>query len=107
MIHLTESAVKKIFEIAEAEGIGHQTVRVKVVGGGCAGFQHDMSFEEVVQETDEVIEQDGVKIIIDPISFQYLDETVIDWHEALIGAGFKFNSPKATGSCGCGKSVQY
>jgi iron-sulfur cluster insertion protein len=104
MIHLTEKAVGKLKEIAESEGIGHFTVRVRVVGGGCAGFTNDMYFDDQIGEMDEVIEQDGVKIIVDPLSLQYLDETTIDWLDGPFGAGFKFNNPNVTGSCGCGSS---
>ncbi len=111
MIHLTELAAKKIIEISEAEGIGHQTVRVKVIGGGCAGFSHDMGFEDNVTEMDEVIEVTDfygtIKIVVDPLSFQYLDETTIDWLDGPIGAGFKFLNPNVTGSCGCGSSVKF
>lgn len=104
---LTEKAVQKLIEIAEAEGIGHQAVRIKIRGGGCAGFSYDMSFDDTVNETDEVVEQDGCKLICDPVSYQYLDEVEIDWQDGLIGSGFKFINPKATGSCGCGNSVQF
>lgn len=107
MITLTEKAVKKVIEISEAEGIGHSTVRVKIMGGGCSGFSYDMSFENVATETDEVFEQDGVKVLCDPLSYQYLDGCEIDWHDAMIGGGFKFINPNATGSCGCGNSVQF
>jgi iron-sulfur cluster insertion protein len=104
MIHLTEKAAKKIEEIANSEGIGHYTIRVKVVGGGCAGFTNDMYFDDQVGEMDEITELDGVKIVADPLSFQYLDESVIDYIESPLGGGFKFNNPNVTGSCGCGSS---
>jgi iron-sulfur cluster insertion protein len=104
MIHITEAAAKKIEEISNEEGIGHYSVRVRVVGGGCAGFTNDMYFDDKVGEMDEVFELDGVKVITDPLSFQYLDETVIDYVEGPISAGFKFNNPNTTGSCGCGSS---
>ena len=104
MIHLTEKAAKKIEEISNEEGIGYYSVRVRVVGGGCAGFTYDMYFDDQVGEMDEVFELDGVKVIADPLSFQYLDEVVIDYQEGPISAGFKFNNPNSTGSCGCGSS---
>jgi len=111
MIYLTEKAAIKIIEIADAEGIGHNMVRARVVGGGCAGFSHDMIFDDKVGELDEVTEftdhYGTVKVVIDPLSFQYLDETTIDWVDGPIGAGFKFINPNVTGSCGCGSSVKF
>lgn len=111
MIHLTEVAAKKIVEISEAEGIGHTTIRVKILGGGCAGFSYDMQFDDTISDMDEVFEITDhwgtAKIVVDQISFQYLDEATIDWVDGLIGAGFKFINPKATGSCGCGNSVSF
>lgn len=104
MIHITETAAKKIEEISNEEGIGHYSIRVRVVGGGCAGFTNDMYFDDQVGEMDEVFELDGVKVIVDPLSFQYLDEVVIDYVDGPISAGFKFNNPNTTGSCGCGSS---
>jgi iron-sulfur cluster insertion protein len=103
MIHLTEKAVEKLKEIADAEG-ELCSIRVKVQGGGCAGFSYDLMFDSVLGELDEEMSQDGVKIICDPISFQYLDEVEIDYVDSPIGSGFKFNNPNATGSCGCGSS---
>lgn len=111
MIQLTEKAALKIVEISNAEGIGHYSVRAKVMGGGCAGFSYDMSFDDQVGDMDEVIEitdyYGTVKVVIDQISYQYLDDSTIDWIDGLIGAGFKFINPKATGSCGCGNSVSF
>lgn len=104
MIHLTEKAAKKIEEISNSDGIGHYIIRVKVVGGGCAGFTNDMYFDDQIGEMDEVTELDGIKIISDPLSFQYLDESVIDYLDGPLGGGFKFNNPNVTGSCGCGSS---
>lgn len=107
MIQLTDIAKEKLKEITASEGLENQFVRVKVQGGGCAGFSYDMGFEPVARDTDEVIEIDSIKIIIDPISNQYLEDCTIDYIDALIGAGFKFINPKATGSCGCGNSVSF
>lgn len=104
MIHVTEKAAQKIKEIAEAEGLSHCQVRVKVIGGGCAGFSYDMCYDELIDEMDEVVEMDGIKVLVDPLSFQYLDEVLIDYQEGPITAGFKFINPNASGSCGCGSS---
>ena len=111
MISLTEKAALKVKEISDSEGIGHYNIRVRVVGGGCAGFTHDMYFEDKIGEMDEVIEVTDfygtIKIVVDPVSFQYLDETTIEWEDRPFAAGFKFINPKVTGSCGCGSSVSF
>ena len=111
MIQLTEKAAKQIVEISNAEGIGHFTIRAKIIGGGCAGFTHDLYFDDQVSEMDEVSEftdfYGTVKVVVDPLSFQYLDGVTIDYVESPIGAGFKFHNPNVTGSCGCGSSVSF
>ena len=101
---LTEVAAEKVKEIREAETIEeHFALRVKVMGGGCSGFQYDLYFDEHA-EGDYVFESQGVKLLSDQMSFMYLMGTSIDYVEGLQGAGFKFNNPNTTGSCGCGSS---
>ena len=101
---LTETAADKVREIREAEAIEpHYSLRVKVMGGGCSGFQYDLYFDEHA-EGDYVFESHGVKLVSDQMSFMYLMGTQIDYVEGLQGAGFKFNNPNTTGSCGCGSS---
>lgn len=111
MISITEKAAAKVKEISDSEGIGHYSVRVKVMGGGCAGFTYDMFYEDKASDMDEVVEfkdiDPDIKLIIDPISFQYLEDTTIDWLESSFGGGFKFLNPNVTGSCGCGNSVSF
>jgi iron-sulfur cluster insertion protein len=104
MIFLTEKAAKQVKEISDSEGIGYYIIRVKVMGGGCAGFEYDLGFDQTINETDEVFELDDVKLICDPMSLQYIEGTVIDYGDSLMGSGFKFNNPTAKGSCGCGSS---
>lgn len=104
MIYLTEKAAKKIIDISDGEGLGHYNVRVRVIGGGCAGFTYDMYFEEKINEMDETFDLDNVKIVIDPLSFQYMDEMTIDYIDSPMGGGFKFINPNSTGQCGCGSS---
>lgn len=104
MIHVTDKAVAKIKEISEAEGIGHLRVRLRVIGGGCAGFSYDLYYEEAQSEIDEVQEVSGVTIVIDPLSYQYLDGVEIDYVEKSLSEGFTFNNPNVSGSCGCGSS---
>jgi iron-sulfur cluster insertion protein len=105
-MHITEKAVQMIKEISNDQGIGHYIVRVKVIGGGCAGFSYDMIFDDVIGDMDEVVELDGVKVICDAVSFQYMEGTVVDYNDSLMGAGFCFKNSTQTG-CGCGKSFSY
>lgn len=107
MITMTEKAADKVREISDAENLGGQGLRLKVVGGGCAGFTYDLYFEDQTTEDDEAFESKGVTLYVDPISFQYLENTEIDYVEGVHGAGFKFNNPNTTGSCGCGSSVKF
>ena len=107
MIYLTEKAAKQVKIIAEEQGLDFHILRAKCLGGGCAGFTFDLSFDDKINETDEVSEIDGVKIICDQLSFQYLDEASIDYVTGLMGSGFKFNVPRAKGSCGCGSSFDF
>jgi len=104
MIRITDNAAKKVLEIASEEDLGGQGLRLRVIGGGCAGFNYDLYFEDTPTPMDEEFEDKGVKMFIDPLSFQYLDGTEIDYVESLHGAGFKFNNPNVTSTCGCGSS---
>jgi iron-sulfur cluster insertion protein len=104
MITITEKAAAKVREIANAESLDGQGLRLRVVGGGCAGFTYDLYFEDKVGDMDEEFESNGVKLYVDPLSYQYLEQTEIDFIEGDHGSGFKFNNPTAKGSCGCGSS---
>ncbi len=79
-------------------------LRVAVVGGGCSGFQYHMAFENQTNETDELLDFDGLKVAVDQMSSMYLDGVEIDYIETLEGAGFKFNNPNVKSTCGCGSS---
>jgi iron-sulfur cluster insertion protein len=103
MITLTELAKQKIKEISEAEGIGHYCVRLKVLGGGCAGMSYDMLYDDQIGEMDEVLEFDDIKIVVDQLSASYMDGLEIDYIDREISAGFRFNNPNKQ-SCGCGSS---
>lgn len=104
MISVTERAAEKVKEIASAEGLAGQGLRLRVIGGGCAGFTYDLYFEDQVGDMDEEYESRGVKLYVDPLSHQYLEETEIDYVEGVHGSGFKFNNPNVKGTCGCGSS---
>lgn len=106
MITLTSMAADKVKEISSSEGLNGQGLRLRVIGGGCAGFQYDLYFEDVPTDLDERFESHGIPLYVDPLSLQYLDGTEIDYVETVHGAGFKFGNPNVSGTCGCGSSFQ-
>ena len=101
---ITDKARDKIKEIADDESIGHMSVRVKVIGSGCAGLSYDMEYDDKSNELDEEFIFDEIKIIIDPLSYQYLGDVEIDYVSSELGGGFKFNNPSVKSTCGCGNS---
>ncbi|MFN0246347.1 MAG: HesB/IscA family protein [Kofleriaceae bacterium] len=104
LVRITEGASGKINEIRHAEGIEpHMALRLRVVGGGCAGFSYDLYFDEAA-EVDRQCEIGGVQVVVDEMSLMYLVGTEIDYVEGLQGAGFKFNNPNVKSTCGCGSS---
>jgi iron-sulfur cluster assembly accessory protein len=104
MVLITPTAAAKVNEIRDAEGIeATMALRLRVVGGGCAGFSYDLYFDEPA-EVDRQIEIQGVKVVVDEMSLMYLVGTEIDYVEGLQGAGFKFNNPNTKSTCGCGSS---
>lgn len=104
LVHITPVAAAKVNEIRQAEAIEpNMALRLRVVGGGCAGFSYDLYFDEIA-EVDREIELTGVKVVVDEMSLMYLVGTEIDYVEGLQGAGFKFNNPNVKSTCGCGSS---
>ncbi len=103
-ITFTDNAAAKIKTLIEEEGNPQLKLRVFVSGGGCSGFQYGFNFDENVQDGDTVVENDGVAIIIDPMSFQYLVGSEVDYKVSLEGSLFVINNPNATTTCGCGSS---
>jgi iron-sulfur cluster insertion protein len=104
MISITQKAAEKVLEISADEDLAGQGLRLRVIGGGCAGFSYDLYFEDAPTSMDEEFEDKGVKMFVDPLSYQYLDGTQIDYVEGLTGSGFKFSNPHVTSTCGCGSS---
>jgi iron-sulfur cluster assembly accessory protein len=105
-INLTETAIEKVKSFMDEhqaeEGAG---LRVAVLPGGCSGFQYGLNIEDAPEEDDEVLDlQEGVRIFIDPFSAQYLEGVQIDYVVSMMGQGFTFNNPAASGGCGCGSS---
>lgn len=105
MIALTEAAAQKLKGLFEESGVkeNKRNLRIKVKGGGCSGFTYELAFDEK-KEKDQVFESFGAKVICDPKSYLYLNGSVIDYVEGLMGSGFKLDNPNAKGSCGCGQS---
>ena len=104
-ISLTDKAIQMIKITREQEGIEAAFgLRVAVRGGGCSGMEYALDFEREPRESDFVIGYDGLRVYVDPVSARYLQGTEIDYVLGTTGAGFKFNNPNATGSCGCGSS---
>lgn len=100
----TDSAAAKVKSLIDEEGNADLKLRVFVTGGGCSGFQYGFTFDEVKNEDDTVMEKDGVTLLVDPMSFQYLMGAEIDYQEGLEGAQFVIKNPNATSTCGCGSS---
>ena len=104
MMMITSVAASKVNEIRDAEAIeASMALRLRVVGGGCAGFSYDLYFDEPA-EVDRQFDVQGVKVVVDEMSLMYLVGTEIDYVEGLQGAGFKFNNPNVKSTCGCGSS---
>lgn len=100
----TDSAAAKVKSLIEEEGNPELKLRVFVSGGGCSGFQYGFTFDEVTNEDDTAMVKDGVTLLIDPMSYQYLVGAEIDYTEGLEGAQFVIKNPNATTTCGCGSS---
>ncbi|MBC7207890.1 MULTISPECIES: iron-sulfur cluster insertion protein ErpA [Methyloversatilis] len=100
----SESAANKVKELILEEGNPDLKLRVFVSGGGCSGFQYGFTFDEVTNEDDTALEKNGVTLLIDPMSYQYLVGAEIDYSEGLEGAQFVIKNPNATSTCGCGSS---
>ena len=104
-ISLTSKAVRMIALTREEEKLDPASgLRVAVRGGGCSGLEYALDFELEARETDHVLEYEGLRVFVDPVSARYLQGTQIDYSMGATGAGFKFNNPNASGSCGCGSS---
>src|ERR1700693_4716256 len=100
----TDSAANKVKQLIEEEGNAELKLRVFVSGGGCSGFQYGFTFDEVANDDDTVLNKNGVQLLIDPMSFQYLVGAEIDYQEGLEGSQFVIKNPNATTTCGCGSS---
>jgi iron-sulfur cluster assembly protein len=106
MITLSSKAKEMIETLSNEMGIGHYSLRVKMLAGGCAGMTQDIDFNDFIGALDEVIEFDGIKLIIDPFSRDLLGDFTLDFIDTPMNSGFKFLTSKITHtSCGCGSSI--
>ena len=103
-LDFTADAASKVSELIQEEDNPALKLRVYVQGGGCSGFQYGFTFDEDQQEDDTAVDKDGVRLLVDPMSFQYLIGAKIDYKDDLDGARFIINNPNASTTCGCGSS---
>ena len=103
-IVFTDAAARKVQELVLEEGNPDLKLRVYISGGGCSGFQYGFSFDEEQAEDDIAIDNDGVTLLVDPLSIQYLMGAEVDYTESLQGAQFVIRNPNASTTCGCGSS---
>lgn len=104
-VTLTQKAVEQINALMEQNG--HYGLRLGVKKGGCAGMEYTLDYVDEVAQHDEVIEQDGARVLIAPMAQMFLFGTEIDYEVSLLEAGFKFKNPNVTKSCGCGESIKF
>ena len=105
-ITITPTAVTTVQKFIEDQGedVRAAGLRVAVLPGGCSGFQYGLNIEETPAEDDEILELEGLRVFVDPFSAQYLEGVEIDYVTTMMGSGFTFRNPNATGGCGCGSS---
>ena len=104
VLEVTETAVAKVQSLKLEEDNEELKLRVYVTGGGCSGFQYGFSFEDTMAEDDTPVQKDGVTVLIDSLSYQYLAGSTVDYEENLMGSKFVITNPNASTTCGCGAS---
>lgn len=105
-VQVTEAALGRVRKLIEERNLAGHALRVFVSGGGCSGMQYGMALEGQPRETDRRFAFDGIQVVIDPLSLQYLGGITIDYVEDLMGGGFRIENPQAVASCGCGHSFR-
>ena len=104
-ITVTPTAVAEVQKFMQEQGAeACAGLRVAVLPGGCSGFQYGLNIEDEAQDDDDILESNGIRLFVDPFSGQYLDGVEIDYVTTMMGSGFTFKNPNATGGCGCGSS---
>jgi iron-sulfur cluster assembly accessory protein len=102
-VTVSANAARRIKEILSSEPAGAH-LRVSVEGGGCSGFRYEFAVDTVLQDEDLAVERDGIRVVVDPVSLEYMNGSEIDFVDELIGASFQIKNPNATSGCGCGTS---
>ncbi len=106
-VNVTPAAASKLHDILVQKGVAEtHGLRVFVQGGGCGGMKYGMTFDNNLRADDEVYEQHGLKVYVDPVSLFYINGARIDWVDSLMGGGFNIENPNAVSSCGCGSSFR-
>ena len=105
-VTLTDEAVSRLKSVLDAQGAPEGALRVYITPGGCSGFSYGMNIELEPADDDNVVEQSGVRVVVDPFSSQYLEGAQVDFVDALMGGGFTVVNPNATQSCACGQSFE-
>ncbi len=100
----TDAAAAKVQDLIQEEGNPALKLRVFVTGGGCSGFQYGFTFDEIANDDDTLVQKNGVTLLVDPMSYQYLAGAEIDYVESLEGSQFTIKNPNAVSTCGCGSS---
>lgn len=104
-ITVTPTAVTEVQRFIQEQGAAETAgLRVAVLPGGCSGFQYGLNIEDEAQDDDEIMNVNGLRLFVDPFSVQYLDGVEIDYVTTMMGSGFTFKNPNASGGCGCGSS---
>jgi iron-sulfur cluster assembly accessory protein len=104
VIQITEQAARKALSLAERDRLPDPHLRVRVVAGGCSGFEYRLSFEGEVHPDDQVISAHGLRVLVDPKSIPILEGSILEFNDALLGGGFRINNPRAVHECACGES---
>lgn len=104
MIQVTEKAASVIKEMLKEYPDKDFALRLMIVPGGCSGFQYQMLFDDEIKQDDQVFELHGIKVVVDPVSYQFVQGAEIDFVDGLMGRGFTVRNPNATATCGCGHS---
>ena len=107
VVRLTDAAAERIRAIMDAAPGRYTGVRVGVKNGGCAGMEYTMEYAEAINPHDEVVEQNGARVMIAPMAQMFLFGTEIDYQTGLLDSGFRFNNPNVTEACGCGESIKF
>jgi len=103
-LSLTDAAADKIKGLLEREENSALNLRIFVTGGGCSGFQYGFTFDDEIKENDEVVDNEGIKLLVDPMSLELIDGAEVDYQSSINGESFVIRNPNAGSSCGCGKS---